>query len=124
MNTIDAAFLNFAVPVIWERNERRVRVGKSTKTYQVNGVMHVDGNILLSDLEHVLPDHVLGKLKLNYTGDVPLSHPQEEELIGNMLRNAKAAHKVKHRYLYMIKNTPKRNMSSTVCKKGKGSFFF
>ena len=94
MHTIDANFLGFAVPVFWERNERRVKTGGGTKVYQVNGVMHVDGNILLSDLERVLPAHVLGKLKLNYTGDVPLSHPQEEELIQNMLRNAKAVYKV------------------------------
>ena len=94
MNTVDASFLNMAVPVLWERNERRVRAGKSTMVYKVNGVLHVDGNILRSDLENVLPDHLLGKMKLNFTGSVPLSHPQEEELISNMLKNAGAAYKV------------------------------
>ena len=96
MHTIDANFLGFAVPVIWERNERRIKTGggTGTKVFQINGVLHIDGNILLSDLERVLPAHTLGKLKLNYTGDVPLSHPREDELIQNMLKNARAAYKV------------------------------
>ena len=102
MNTIDAGFLNMAVIAIWERNERRVRVGNKTKVYQINGVLHVDGNILLSDLKHVLPDHVLTKLQLNFTGSAPLSHPDEAELIEEMLKNAKEAFKVGDRDLLAI----------------------
>ena len=97
-NTIDPSFLNFSVPVFWERNERRVKVGKGSKVYKVNGVMHMDGNILLSDLERVLPDHVLGKLKLNYTGAVPFDHPDEHELCQNILKNAKAAFEVIYKF--------------------------
>ena len=102
MNTIDASFLNVAVPVLWEANERRVKTGKGSKVYKVNGVLHIDGNILLSDLEPVLPDHILGKLKLNFTGSTPLSHPQEEELIQNMLKNAKAAFQVLQKFITLI----------------------
>ena len=93
-NTIDANFLKVAIPAIWERNERRVGSGKAAKVYKINGVLHVDANITLSDLEGILDDHILGKLKLNFSGSVPLAHEREAELIAAMKKNAKALFQV------------------------------
>ena len=50
--------------------------------------MHIDGNILLSDLEGLVPEALLTKLKLIYFGDQPLYHEQESELVEKMLDNA------------------------------------
>ena len=88
-NTIDAQFLGRAVQAIWERNERRVKLGKVSRVVQINGVLHVDANILLSDLELVLSQAVLSKMKLIFTGDQPLSHPNENDLVKDMLKSAK-----------------------------------
>ena len=93
-NTIDANFLKIAVPAIWERNERRVGSGKAAKVYKINGVLHVDANIVREDLVGILDDHILGKLKLNYSGSVPISHERDTELIDGMKKNAKAAFQV------------------------------
>ena len=95
MNSIDTKFMCMAIPAIWERNERRVRQGKSARIFQINGVLHVDGNIMMSDLEKVMPDAILSKLKLIYSGDQPLRHEKESDLVQSMLLNAKQLYKVK-----------------------------
>ena len=94
-NTIDAKFLSFAVPAVWESAERGV--GNSKKVNKVNGVMHIDGNVLLTDLERVLEPAVLGKMRLNYTGSVPIKHKNDDQLIDNMKKNSKSLNQVKFR---------------------------
>ena len=69
-------------------------MGKRTKVYKLNHVIHIDGNIELKDLEKDVTVPNLGKLQLIYTGSVPLSHPDEADLIDNMLKNAKNCYKV------------------------------
>ena len=70
------------------------------KVQRVNGVLHIDANILPADLEPHLPEAVLSKLKLIYTGSAPLSHPEETQLAENMLRNAKALYEVNILFLH------------------------
>ena len=94
-NSIDPKFLNIVVPALFERNERRVMVGQNAKVYKLNHVIHIDGNILPSDLKKDVTEPNLGKLMLNYTGSEPLSHPDMDELIANILKNAKECYKVK-----------------------------
>ena len=65
-----------------------------SKVQKPNGVCHIDGNILPSDLKRHLPDPVFEKLKLNYTGSDPLCHPDESDLVEKMLENAKELFKV------------------------------
>ena len=72
-----------------------MRDGKKARVYKINGVLHVDANIMMSDLENVMPEAILSKLKLIYTGDQPLHHAKETELVHNMLSNAKKLYKVK-----------------------------
>ena len=94
-NVIDPKFLSFGVKNIWEASQRTVKSGKNKgKVQKVNGVLHINANITLSDLESQLPEAVLTKLKLLYTGSDPLNHPEETELVENMLRNARALYKV------------------------------
>ena len=94
-NVIDPKFLSFGIKNIWEASQRTVKSGKNKgKVQKVNGVLHIDANITLSDLESQLPEAVLTKLKLLYTGSDPLNHPEETELVENMLRNARALYKV------------------------------
>ena len=94
-NVIDPKFLSFGVKNIWEASQRAVKNGKNKgKVQKVNGVLHINANITLSDLESQLPEAVLTKLKLLYTGSDPLNHPEETELVENMLRNARALYKV------------------------------
>ena len=95
MNSIDTKFMCMAILASWERNERRVRQGKSARIFQINGVLHVDGNIMMSDVEKVMPDAILSKLKLIYSGDQPLRHEKESDLVQSMLLNAKQLYKVK-----------------------------
>ena len=95
-NSIDSKLLRVFIPIIWERNQKTVKSGRNKgKVQKVNGVVHIDANITLTDLEPHLPEAVLGKLKLIYTGGDPLSHPDETELVERMLRNAKALYQVK-----------------------------
>jgi hypothetical protein len=102
-NTIDTKFLGMAVPALWERNQRRVKTGRGQgKVHQLNGVMHIDANLVLADIEPLLPEAILGKLKLNFTGSDPLSHPQENELVESMLKNAKELHNVSRLSAYLI----------------------
>ena len=89
-NSIDVKFLHFVVKSLWERSVKRVR----GKTYTPNGVMFIDGNIGLSDLQEHLPDAVISKLHLNFTGKQPLNHPDEVELVERMLLNGKEMFKV------------------------------
>ena len=94
-NAIDAKFLRMAIPVIWEKNQKVVKSGKNKgRVQKVNGVLHIDANITLSDLEPYLPEAVLGKVKLIFTGSDPLSHPDETELVERMLETAKALYEV------------------------------
>ena len=96
-NTIDPKFLCFAIKNIWERNQRTVKAGRNKgKVQKVNGVLHMDANITFADLEPQMPEAVLTKLKLLFTGGDPLSHPDETELVENMLKNAKSLYKVLH----------------------------
>ena len=90
-NSIDVKFLNFAVKSLWERSVKRVR----GKTLKPNGVIYIDGNIGLADLQEHLPDAVLSKLHLNFTGSQPLSHPQEDEIVERMLETAQKMYKVR-----------------------------
>ena len=95
-NAIDPKFLSFAVKVIWERNQRTVKAGKKKGQVQkVNGVLHMDANITLADLEAQMSEAVLSKLKLIFTGSDPLSHPDETDLVENMLKNAKDLYEVR-----------------------------
>ena len=94
-NAIDAKFLRMAIPVIWERNQKLVKSGKNKgRVQRVNGVLHIDANIVLADLEQHLPEAVLGKVKLLFTGSDPLSHTDESELVEHMLECAKALYEV------------------------------
>ena len=123
-NVIDPRFLGFAVKTIWERNQRTVKSGKKKGMVQrVNGVLHIDANIDLADLEPHLPEAVLTKLKLLFTGSDPLNHPEETELVENMLKNAKALYKVRviycqdHRSFdsyYKLTNKSHRNTDTDI----------
>ena len=92
---IDTKLLRLFIPIIWERNQKTVKSGKQRgKVQRPNGVVHIDANITLTDLEPYLPEAVLSKLKLIYTGPDPLSHPEETELVERMLKNGKALYQV------------------------------
>ena len=93
-NTFDAKALGSGVQALWERSVKTTGGAKS-KEYRPDGVLHIDGNITRSDLEPYLTDATLTKLKLNYSGSDPLNHPQEAELVDNMLINAKKLNKVR-----------------------------
>ena len=94
-NVIDGKFLGTAVQAIWERNERRMKMGKTSRVVKINGVLHIDGNVVLSDLEAILGEAVLSKLKLIYMGNQPLCHEQESKLVEKMLQSAEKLYKVK-----------------------------
>ena len=89
-NTFDARFFAEAVKTLWERSERRVR----GKAYPPNAVMHVDGNIVPSDLEPYFTDAMMSKVNFNFTGFSALDHPKEAEIVDNMLKAAKEVNKV------------------------------
>ena len=89
------------MPAVWERAERTVKSGKGKGTvHKINGVCHVDANIVLEDLERHLEEAMLTKLGLLYTGSDPLSHPEETQLVENMLANAKALYQVLDKIIY------------------------
>ena len=100
-NNIKPQFLLFAVKSTWERSEKRVR----GKVYRPNGVMFIDANIIPSDLENHLPDAVLSKIHMNYTGPEPLNHPDEAEVVDRMLLNAKNMFKV-NVFLTVVRPAP------------------
>ena len=91
-NTFDAKSLGSGIQALWERSVKVT--GVKSKEYRPDGVLHVDGNITHSDLEPYMTDATLTKLKLNYSGSEPLSHPNEAELVDEMLRNGKELNKV------------------------------
>ena len=96
-NSVDPKFLCFAIKNIWEKNQRTVKVGRNKgKVQKVNGVLHIDANITYDDLESQMPEAVLTKLKLIFTGLDSLNHPDEPGLVENMFKNAKALYKVLH----------------------------
>ena len=92
-STIDARFLGEVVKTLWEMSEKRVR----NKAYKPDGVIHVDGNILPSDLEPYWTEAMLSKCQFNYTGEDPLDHPQESAVVTRMLETAKEINKVRGR---------------------------
>ena len=94
-NAVGINFLKLAIPAIWERAQRTVKTGKSKgKVQRINGVIHVDGNITLGDLEPHMDDAILGKLKLLYTGPDPLSGPLETFYVERILKNSKELYRV------------------------------
>ena len=101
-NSIDPKFLNVVIPALFERNERRVMIGQNAKVYKLNHVMHIDANILPSDLKKDVTGPNLDKLMLNYTGSVPLSHPDMDDLIEAILKNAKECYKVTCSMLHFL----------------------
>ena len=64
--------------------------------------MFIDGNIGLSDLQEHLPDAVISKLHLNFTGKQPLNHPDEVELVERMLLNGKEMFKVSIFLIFLL----------------------
>ena len=98
-NAIGINFLKLAIPAIWERAQRTVKSGKSRgKVQKINGVVHVDGNITLADLEPHMDDAMLGKLKLLYTGPDPLGGPLETFYVERILKNSKELYHVSEIY--------------------------
>ena len=94
-NSIGINFLKLAIPAIWERAQRTVKTGKSKgKIQKINGVVHVDGNIVLADLEPHMDDAILGKLKLLYTGPDSLSGSLATFYVERILKNSKGLYKV------------------------------
>ena len=78
-------------------------MGKTSRVVKINGVLHIDGNVILSDLEEILSEAVLSKLKLIYMGDQPLCHEQETKLVERMIQSAEKLFKVKtHYYLTLL----------------------
>ena len=94
-NSIGINFLKLAIPAIWERAQRTVKTGKSKgKVQKINGVVHVDANLVLADLEPHMDDAILGKLKLLYTGPHSLSGPLETFYVERILKNSKGLYPV------------------------------
>ena len=94
-NSIGIPFLQMAVPAIWERNQRQVKTGKGKpKVIKMNGVTHIDANVLPEDLEPHFDEAFNTKLKCIYTGSEPLSHPDENELVESIFENARKAYEV------------------------------
>ena len=94
-NSIGIPFLRMAVPALWERNQRQVKTGKGRpKVIKMNGVTHIDANLLPNDLKPHFDKAFLTKLKLIFTGSEPLSHPDENELVETIFENAKKLYEV------------------------------
>lgn len=89
LNAIDARFLERVTKATWEGSCKRVR-GKMSKPV---GVVLIDGNIFPSDVSNDIDGPTLDKIGFNYTGPDSLSHPEESELVDNILKKSKEVYK-------------------------------
>jgi hypothetical protein len=80
-------FLERATKTIWERSSKNV----NKKDIRPCGTVHIDANIVPSDVLKDLDDATATKIGFNYTGPDALDHPDELELVENILRKSKEA---------------------------------
>ena len=76
---------------MWERSGKICK-GNDGKVLKPNAVVHIDANIMPEDILPQLGASMASKLKLLYTGQTPLCHPDENELIEEMLQDALKLH--------------------------------
>lgn len=88
---IGVKFVKFAIQTLWEGSGKACK-GKKGIALQPKAVVHIDANILPEQILPQLGLAMSSKLRFNYTGTTPLDHPDEIELIEEMMEDALKLH--------------------------------
>ena len=81
-NQIGVKFVQWCIQTLWERS------GKDTvnkKNVRPSAVVHIDGNVLPKDVLPQIGKALEDKIFFVYTGQIPLEHPDEIDIIEEML---------------------------------------
>ena len=82
---IDINFLKWAIATLWECSGK----GSGTKTdgsvIKPAAVVHIDANLLPEDIIDDLGLPMASKMKFLYTGETPMQHPDDTDLIAEIL---------------------------------------
>ena len=89
---VDVKFLVWSIKTLWEQSAKAkaVKIDNERKNLKPMAVVHIDANILPEDLTAHLDAPMFSKIKMIYTGPTPMSHEDENDIIDQMFKDAKA----------------------------------
>ena len=85
-NQIGPKFVKWGLQTLWERSGSASRVNKDLRP---SAIIHIDANVMPEDILKHLDPAMKDKIYFIYTGLSPLEHPDELDLIDQMLEDSK-----------------------------------
>jgi hypothetical protein len=90
-NQIGVKFVKWCIQTLWERSGKSCKA-QGKKDLRPCAIVHIDANVLPDDILPQLDAPMHNKMYFIYTGQTPLEHPDELELIDQMLDDAVKLH--------------------------------
>ena len=114
--------MKWAIQTLWERSGKAAKTTGNTtgkERFRPNAICHVDANVLPSQITQYLDEAMKDKLYYIYTGQTPLQHPDELDIIDQMLEDAEKLYKYKPVLLAMGVETLLTKVPSLIVKELK-----
>ena len=90
-NQIGVKFVKWCIQTLWERSGKASK-GQNKKDLRPCAIVHIDANVLPEDILPHLDPPMVNKLYFIFTGQTPLEHPEEMQLIDEMLEDSLKLH--------------------------------
>ena len=84
---IDIKFLKWAIGTLWECSGKGSGSKADGKVIKPAAVVHIDANLLPEDIMDDLGLPMASKMKFLYTGETPMQHPDDNDLIAEILED-------------------------------------
>ena len=82
---IDIKFLKWAIATLWECSGKGSGTKADGSVIKPAAVVHIDANLLPEDILDDLGPPMASKMKFLYTGETPMQHPDDNDLIAEIL---------------------------------------